>query len=1058
MKKMKKSIFLSSISRLLVVIQLGWLLPSALLALPLQDEIDYNRSIRPLLADRCYPCHGPDGQARKAKLRLDRREDALAARTEGSPIVPGDPSASLMIERLHLDDPEDQMPPPESKLEVSPAEIALLERWIEQGAPFDRHWAFVAPEPPALPEVSDESWSKQPLDRFILSRLEDEGIAAATEADRTTLARRASFVLTGLAPELEALESFLADDSPDAWHKWIDSLLASPTFGEQMATHWLDIARYADSYGYQSDVHRQMWQWRDWVIDAFNSNLTHDQFITQQVAGDLLADATSQQKLATAFQRLHRQTNEGGSVEEEYRIEYIADRTQTFSTAFLGLTFECARCHNHKFDPIQQREYYALSAFFSNIDESGLYSHFTAAVPTPALTLFDQQAKDRVVELTTEVNRAEQHLNEVMGTRLEAFELWQQQQKDTQPPPFLTDVAGHFAFDEVIDAKSPNQVDPEHPAKVPGSLSLSEGVSGKAIQLTGDDALGFDGLGAYSRNDPFTISLWIRTEQELERAVILHRSRAWTDAGSQGYQLLIENGRLSAALIHFWPGDAIAVSTTDRIEVGQWTHVVFSYDGSSRAAGIQLWLDGVPAEVEIVRDHLRSPITGGGPYFAIGERFRDNGFKYGQVDEMHILNRSISEIEVRKLFSDVDDPQAEFSSNENELLNWWLLAVDEECRTARAGLTAARKALSGFTDSKAKIMVMSEMAQKRTTHMLRRGRYDAPGEVVEPDVPAVLPPMPIGASKDRLALARWLVSPEHPLTARVAVNRLWQIGFGAGIVPTSEDFGTQGTRPSHPQLLDHLALDFIDSGWDVKRMFRKILTSSTWMQSSTCSATLWEKDPANRLLARGPSVRMSAEMVRDHALQASGLLVGKIGGPSVLPYQPPGLWQEKSGHTYTASKGEGLYRRSLYTFWKRTSPPPTMMIFDASKRDVCVTRRHRTSTPMQSLVLMNDPQFVEAARMLARRALLTNGDDLAGAISYAFRLLLGRPIQTAELDTLLALRDQLYADFSVDAEAVVHWLAIGDSAIDESLDAANWAAMAAVCSTLFNHDETTRLR
>jgi hypothetical protein len=318
--------------------------------------------------------------------------------------------------------------------------------------------------------------------------------------------------------------------------------------------------------------------------------------------------------------------------------------------------------------------------------------------------------------------------------------------------------------------------------------------------------------------------------------------------------------------------------------------------------------------------------------------------------------------------------------------------------------------------------------------------------------------MPIGASKDRLALARWLVSPEHPLTARVAVNRLWQIGFGTGIVPTSEDFGTQGTRPSHPQLLDHLALDFIDSGWDVKRMFRKILTSSTWMQSSTCSATLWEKDPANRLLARGSSVRMSAEMVRDHALQASGLLVGKIGGPSVLPYQPPGLWQEKSGRTYTASKGEGLYRRSLYTFWKRTSPPPTMMIFDASKRDVCVTRRHRTSTPMQSLVLMNDPQFVEAARMLARRALLTNGDDLAGAISYAFRLLLGRPIQTAELDTLLALRDQLYADFSVDAEAVVHWLAIGDSAIDESLDAANWAAMAAVCSTLFNHDETTRLR
>ena len=1055
MKKVK--ILLLPISRALVVIQL-LLLPSVLCGLPLEDEIDYDRSIRPILADRCYPCHGPDAGARKAKLRLDRREIAIAERSDGAPIVPGDPSSSLMIERLTAIDAEDRMPPPESKRQVSDEEIELLRRWIEQGARFDRHWAFKAPRSPELPAVLDLQWSRQPIDRFILARLERAGLAPAVDANRAILARRASFILTGLAPDLEELDRFLADESSDAWHKWVDSLLASPTFGEQMATHWLDIARYADSYGYQSDVHRQMWQWRDWVIDAFNSNLSHDQFITWQVAGDMLEDATPRQKLATAFQRLHRQTNEGGSVEEEYRIEYVVDRTQTFSTAFLGLTFECARCHDHKFDPLKQREFYALSAFFSNIDESGLYSHFTSAVPTPALTLFDQTATDRIAELSTQVNSAEQHLHEVEESRRDAFDLWQRQQEGSYPAAIFTDVAGHFSFDEIIDAKSINNIDPEHPAKVPASLTLSEGVSGKSIRLTGDDALVFDGLGAYSRNDPFSISLWIRPEHHMERAVILHRSRAWTDAGSQGYQLLIEDGHLSAALIHFWPGDAIAVSTTDRIKPGQWTHVVFSYDGSSRASGIELWIDGDKAEVEIVRDHLRSPITGGGPYFAIGERFRDNGFKNGQVDEMYILDRSISALEVRKLFHDVADAGTELAVNDEGLYRWWLLAIDEECRSARFELTTTRKALAAFTDSKPRIMVMKEMATRRATHLLQRGRYDAAGETVEPAVPGILPPMPDGASRDRLGLARWLVSPEHPLTARVAVNRLWQIAFGQGIVPTSEDFGTQGVRPSHPQLLDHLALDFIDSGWDVKRMLRRILTSHTWMQSSGCSHSLLEQDPENRLLARGPSVRMSAEMVRDHALQASGLLVGKIGGPSVLPYQPPGLWQEKSGRTYTASKGEGLYRRSLYTFWKRTSPPPTMMIFDASKRDVCVTRRHRTSTPMQSLVLMNDPQFVEAARMLARRVMTSTEDDPAAAISNAFRLLLGRTIENAELETLLTLRDQLQQQFAGDPDAAGHWLSVGDSPIDETLDAIEWAAMTAVCSTLFNHDETTRLR
>ncbi|MDE0961278.1 MAG: DUF1553 domain-containing protein [Planctomycetota bacterium] len=1034
--------------------------PTAAVDDPLNDSapISYDRSIRPILADRCYPCHGPDAATRKAKLRLDRRDNAVAPRSDGAVIVPGDAASSLMLERLRLDDPADRMPPPESKLEVSQAEIELLERWIEQGAPFNQHWSFVRAERTPPPQPADDQWSKGAIDRHVLAALERQGLAPSHQASRETLARRASFVLTGLAPDLDELDRFLADRAVGSWDRWIESLLETTAFGEQMAIHWLDVARYADSYGYQSDVHRQMWPWRDWVIDAYNSNLPHDQFIRWQIAGDLLDDATSEQRLATAFQRMHRQTNEGGSVEEEFRSEYVADRTQTFSTAFLGLTIQCARCHDHKFDPIEQREYYALSAFFDNIDESGLYSHFTSAVPTPAMAILDDDAVAQVAELTKQVENARTQLESVESTRREAFALWQQQSFDSTTPLGMPDVAAHFAFDEIVDGKCENSAVKDQPATVPAALSLTEGVLGKAIQLTGDDALSFGAIGEYSRNDPFSISLWIRPETEMERAVILHRSRAWTDAGSQGYQLMIEDGHLSAALIHFWPGDAIAVSSVDRIQPGQWTHVVFSYDGSSRAKGIDLYIDGELAAVTIIRDHLKSPITGGGPYFAIGERFRDRGFKQGRVDEMHLLNRSISAIEVRQLFFDVNHPEAQLTIETEPLYRWWLLAIDQPHRSALARLTSARKALSAFVDPKHKIMVMEEMTPPRVTHLLKRGDYDSPGEVVEPDVPAILPPLPEGLVRDRRLLADWLLSKENPLTARVAVNRLWQIAFGQGIVATSEDLGTQGMRPSHPELLDALAVEFIESGWDVKGMLQEILTSRTWMQSSGGREALLEIDPDNRFLARGPTVRMSAEMVRDHALQASGLLVDKIGGPSVLPYQPAGLWQEKSGHTYTASTGEGLYRRSLYTFWKRTSPPPTMMIFDAAKRDVCVTRRHRTSTPMQSLVLMNDPQFVEAARMMARRVLSPATAIQPSPISHAFRLMTGRAPTQEELATLQSLRDRLHQQFSEDPDAATRWLQVGASPLDEALDPIQWATMAAVCSTLFGLDETTRLR
>jgi hypothetical protein len=707
---------------------------------------------------------------------------------------------------------------------------------------------------------------------------------------------------------------------------------------------------------------------------------------------------------------------------------------------------------------LKQQEFYSLSAFFDNIDESGLYSHFTSAVPTPSLALIDDSARTRIEELTGEVEAAETHLKKLERSRREEFTRWQQEQQESYPPPNITDAVASYSFDEIVGGKCENQIQPEQPASAPATLSLMDGIQGKGIRLTGDDALNFGGIGAYGRSDPFSISLWIHPETRMERAVILHRSRAWTDAASQGYQLLIEEGRLSAALIHFWPGDAISVSSHDLIEPGRWTHVVFSYDGSSRASGIDLYIDGEPAQLEIVRDHLISPITGGGPYFAIGERFRDRGFKDGGVDQMQLVGRSICAAEVRKLYLAGKDPDTTVHFDEEELYRWWLLAMDEVSRGARNDLTTARKALHHFTDRHTRIMVMEEMATARPTFLLERGRYDAPTAEVQPAVPAILPPLPEGAVRNRLTLARWLVSEGHPLTARVAVNRLWQIAFGQGIVPTSGDFGSQGTRPSHPQLLDHLATDFIREGWNLKATLKKMLLSATWQQSSAVDPRSNSIDPDNRLLARGPSLRMSAEMVRDQTLQSSGLLVATIGGPPVLPYQPSGLWQEKSGQTYTPSKGDGLYRRSLYTFWKRTSPPPTMMIFDASKRDVCVTFRHRTSTPMQSLVLMNDPQFVEAARMLARRVMLDDRKEPTGTIGLAFRCLTGRRPSAPELEILQQLHQQLLLEFQEDPQVATAWLQVGDSPLDPSIDPIQWAALTAVCSSLMNLDETTRLR
>ncbi len=840
----------------------------------------------------------------------------------------------------------------------------------------------------------------------------------------------------------------------------MDRLLTSPRFGERMAVDWLDLARYADTYGYQADRYRATWPWRDWVVRAFNDNLLYDRFVTWQLAGDLLPDPSRDQVLATAFNRHHRQTNEGGSIEEEFRAEYVSDRTNTFATAFLGLTFECARCHSHKYDPITQTEYYQLSAFFATIDEFGLYSHFTDATPTPTLLLTTPDRDRAIATAEAKIREADARIARLADERAGEFNTWLKALVRGRKP-ILTGLIGDYPLEAIEGGKVVNRVDAKKPGQTSENPEVVAGKVGRGLRLSGENNVTLP-LGNFDRFEPFSLALWIKTPDYKDRAVVVHRSMAWTDAGSRGYQLLIEDGKLSVGLIHFWPGNAIGIRAREPMPIGRWTHVAIAYDGSSRAAGVVLYVDGRRADCEVIRDKLTKNITGGGnDHLTVGQRFRDRGFKNGLVDEIQVFDRALTPLEVAQLYDGKSladllalDPGRLTESQRKGLFAYYLVNVDGEYRKHLAALTALRKERSALADPVPEIMVMKEMRQPRPTFVLKRGAYDAPGDRVAPGTPASLLAFDGSWPRNRLGLAKWLTDPKHPLTARVAVNRWWQSFFGRGIVATPEDFGSQGQLPSHPELLDWLARTLIDSGWDVKHLVRLIVTSATYRQSSDAPADLVGRDPENERLARGPRFRLSAEMLRDGALFASGLLVDTIGGPPVKPYQPDGLWEEKSGTKYERDVGPGSHRRSLYTFWKRTSPPPAMLTFDATTREVCAVKRQTTATPLQALVLLNDPQLVEAARGLARRAFHEGGPTLTDRVVFLFRATTGRRPGPREVRTLEALFREQSDEFRSGRSDPGKLLAVGDAPRDPSLDPAEHAAMTVLAQALLNYDET----
>ncbi|HEY6989097.1 MAG TPA: DUF1553 domain-containing protein [Bryobacteraceae bacterium] len=995
-----------------------------------QPTVEFNRDIRPIFSDKCFTCHGPDATNRKTKMRLDIESGAkVEVRGGHRSIVAGDPDASEIYRRISSDNKAVRMPPAYlGREKLTAREISLIRDWIAQGAKWEPFWSFIPPKRPPLPAVKDPAWVRNPIDNFILSRLEREGLHPSPEADQRTLIRRVTLDLTGIPPTPAEIDAFLADSSTNAYEKVVDRLLASPRYAERMAFRWMEAARYGDTNGYQTDGPREMWRWRDWVLDAFNRNMPYDEFTVDQLAGDLLPNATLSQKIATGFNRNHRTNGEGGIIPEEYRVEYVADRAQTTATVWMGLTLGCARCHDHKYDPFLQKDFYRLFAYFNNIpNEKGFSYNYGNEEPYIKAPLPEQQKQ--LAELDQAVATAEAHYAALHG-RLEKEQAhWEKHLRHSSPDWTVTE---GLQFRSAADLPV---FDGKHSVDTPGDKKVAY----------------------FGYLDPFTFSVSINPNSP--NGGIVSRSEDYFEGMGQGLYLI--NGKLRVHIIHRWTDLGIRLETKAPVKLHEWQNVVVTYDGKRKASGIHVYIDGIDQPVDVLFDQLNEP-------FHVNEkipiRIGAAGGKFfeGSIRDFRIYGRALTPqeaaaVSVPQTLSEIA-ALAKPARTDQQLQKMELAFLDTAAslalKTARAHVLDAHTERDRFYDSIPTVMVMEESPTPRDSFLLVRGAYDKHGERVTPGVPAVLPQPPAGTPDNRLGLARWIVDRANPLTARVAVNRYWQSYFGFGIVKTVDDFGSQGEWPSHPELLDWLAVEFMDSGWNVKAMQRTIVTSATYRQSSKITPELLKRDPDNRLLARGPRFRLGPEVIRDSALAASGLLVEKVGGPSVKPYQPPGLWQELGGGDgYKQDKGPALYRRSLYTYWKRTVTPPFMANFDSPNREVCTVYENRTNTPLQALDLMNDVTFLEASRKLAERMMEQGGTSPESRIDYGFELLLARAPRDAEGKVLLDSFNAFDAKYRADPKAAEEYLSYGEAERNKNLNTADLAAYATVASLIFNLDE-----
>lgn len=1041
-----------------LLVSAAWAAPTA--------PLSYNRDIRPILSENCFSCHGPDSASRKAGLRLDSHEAATAPNKDGVvSLIPGKAEESEILKRALSKDPDEIMPPPESHKTLKPEQIETLRRWINEGAKYEPHWSFIAPRRPALPPVTDSTWPKNPIDQFVLASLDASGLKPSPEADRRSLARRVTLDLTGLPPEPAAVEAFVNDPDPQAYEKLVDRLLASPAWGEHRTRYWLDYARYADTHGIHFDNYREMWHYRQNVTEAFNRNQPWDQFTVEQIAGDLLPDRSLDQQIASGFNRCNITTNEGGAIAEEYLVLYARDRVEATSAVWLGLTTGCAVCHDHKFDPVSQKEFYQLAAFFNNTTQNAMDGNI--AETPPIVMVPTKEDKPRWDELGALITAGQKKLEERKTAARPEFDQWLAK---TTPDYFQTQVrTGDARLHVPLDEPEGTSVKALAPtgnlqAAAPAGTAAEEGpVNGKAYRITPGTTVEFPVKDEFDRDKPFSFGTWVKLPKNAPSGALFARMDESKDF--RGWDLYVENGRIGTHLISKWSEDAIKVVTRKPIEAETWQHVFVTYDGSGKAAGVNLYVNGSAQPKKIDVDALKNSLQGDTPV-KLGQRREGSRVNGVLLQDVRLYNRMLPAGEVASLARSpqlaeiLAKPADQRSSSDlQRVFDWYLLTLDAPSLKLKQELAEMDEEKAGIRARSAVTHVMQEKSGEAEAYLLMRGAYDKRADRVTPATPAVLPAMPPELPRNRLGFAQWLLRPENPLTARVTVNRFWQEVFGTGLVSSAGDFGISGELPTHPELLDWLAVEFREKGWNVKNLFRLIVTSATYRQEAKVSPELLANDPGNKRLARGPRFRMDAEMVRDYALCTSGLLVRKIGGPSVRPYQPDGIWDavampESNTRNYKADTGEGLYRRSMYTFWKRAAPPASMENFNAPARENCTVKRERTNTPLQALNTLNDTQFIEAARVLAQNTLKQGGDTTISRLNHLAEKVLSRDFTPDEQVILIASLINLTREYEAAPEEATKLITTGESKPDPSLPAPELAAWTLITNQVLNLDET----
>ena len=1025
--------------------------------------VDYARDIQPILAENCFACHGVDPETRAQDLRLDVREAAI----DSGAIEPNDPGASSMIDRVFSENADTMMPPPDSHRKLTAEQKELLKRWVQQGAEYKTHWSLVPPVKPAEPKTKIDTWARNSIDRFVLARLEQAGLSPASEADPNTLFRRLSLDITGLPPSIEDIEAFVKDykvDSESAMSAWIDKLMNRPSWGEHRARYWLDAARYADTHGMHFDNYREIWPYRDWVINAFNRNQPFDQFTMEQLAGDLLENPTTEQLVATGFQRCNMTTNEGGTIDAENRAIYAADRVQTFGWVYLGLTTNCCQCHDHKFDPLTTKDYYALAAFFRNTTEQAKDGN----VPDgrgPTIKVPSVEDKNRLAELKNEIATAMKKAADYRENAKGSFEKWQASVKLESSSVSNKGLVLNLPLNEGEGAEVKSTGDSPVAFKLPEKITWKkDGRIGPSVVIQNKKTIEIGDAGDFDFDQAFSYGAWVWSPKSSSGTAMI--ARMDTGKSFRGWDLYQQSQQFAAHLIDKWPTNALKVHTKRKTVVPErWQHVFVTYDGSRKIEGIKIYVDGKLEPTNIENNSLKegASLRTKVPT-RVGSRQADSLYNNGSVQDVRIYERELSEAEIKAIGERSTlsilalDAADRTEAQQTHLMDFYLEQNDPkygELTNAADNLVGEKQAIEKRTPI---TLVQVEKKGPAMTHILMRGAYDKKGDQVTAAPPAVLHPLPENAPANRLGLAKWVVDEANPLTSRVTVNRFWQQVFGQGIVASTEDFGIMGTPPSNQQLLDWLAVDFRENGWDVKRFFKQMLMSSTYRQAAISTPQKIVSDRDNSLLSRGPRFRMDAEMIRDYALSASGLISRKMYGPGTKSYQPDNLWNVvglPGGDTreYKQDKGENLYRRSLYAFWKRMSPPPNLEIFNAPSREVCTVKRERTNTPLQALVTLNDPQYVEAARVLAENALVSSVGKTDATIDYIALKTVCRKFSVEETKIVQESLQQYRSQYSKNVEAAKQLLAVGEHQLSSQLEVSELAAWTMVCNQILNLDE-----